>query len=273
MIRFFKKLRLQFLTGNKIRKYLLYAIGEIILVVIGILIALQINNWNTQNSQQTEIREIAQSLVNDLEEDIVMFQARRDQMVQIISRLDSLSTYVAGKDIENISNIDFICLTWNLLYMPLNWNRATLDQMKNSGSLHFIKNSDLIKKISSYDALTRHLDEDYLNDKAKSENAIQLINKVTNNNYPNMNQLRENVFLKINNLEYDEFWMFSEPEYNRAKEYQLKLISTDINEVREAINSLTRLQFHYTIRTEAEAARLEQSAQEIISILKEMYFD
>ena len=273
MIRFFKKLRLQFLSGNKIRKYLLYAVGEIILVVIGILIALQINNWNTQNSQQAEIKEIAHSLVNDLEEDITMFNARRDQMLQIISRIDSLSNYVAERDIENISNIDFICLTWNLLYMPFNWNRATIDQMKNSGSLHFIKNEELIKKISSYDALTRHLDEDYLNDKAKSENAIQLINKVTNNNYPNMNQLRDEVFLKINNLEYDEFWMFSEPEYQKAKEYRLKLISEDINEIHEAINSLTRLQFHYTIRTEGETVRLKQSAEEIISILKEMYFD
>ena len=157
--------------------------------------------------------------------------------------------------------------------MPFNWNRATIDQMKSSGSLHFIKNTELIKKISSYDALTRHLDEDYLNDKAKSENAVQLINKVTNNNYPNMEQLRNEVFLNINNLRYNEFWMFSQPEYQKAKDYQLKLIATDISEVHEAINSLTRLQFHYTIRTEAEAARLEQSAQEIISLLKEAYFD
>ena len=89
MIRFFKKIRQQLLSGYKIRKYLAYAIGEIILVVIGILIALQINNWNTQNSQQDEIREIAYSLVNDLEGDITMFQYRSESMVQIINRIDS----------------------------------------------------------------------------------------------------------------------------------------------------------------------------------------
>ena len=46
MIKFFRKIRQRLLTENKFSKYLLYAIGEIILVVIGILIALQINNWN-----------------------------------------------------------------------------------------------------------------------------------------------------------------------------------------------------------------------------------
>jgi len=46
MINFFRKIRQQLLTENKFSKYLLYAIGEIFLVVIGILIALQINNWN-----------------------------------------------------------------------------------------------------------------------------------------------------------------------------------------------------------------------------------
>ena len=47
MIKFFRRIRQQLLTENNLAKYLLYAIGEIILVVIGILIALQINNWNT----------------------------------------------------------------------------------------------------------------------------------------------------------------------------------------------------------------------------------
>jgi len=46
MIKFFRKIRYDLMGKNKTGKYLKYAIGEIILVVIGILIALQINNWN-----------------------------------------------------------------------------------------------------------------------------------------------------------------------------------------------------------------------------------
>lgn len=47
MIKFFRRIRQQLLTENKFSKYVLYAIGEIILVVVGILIALSINNWNS----------------------------------------------------------------------------------------------------------------------------------------------------------------------------------------------------------------------------------
>ena len=46
MIKFFRKIRYDLMEKNKTGKYFKYAIGEIILVVIGILIALQINNWN-----------------------------------------------------------------------------------------------------------------------------------------------------------------------------------------------------------------------------------
>ncbi len=46
MIKFFRRIRQRLLSESKFSKYLLYAIGEIVLVVIGILIALQINNWN-----------------------------------------------------------------------------------------------------------------------------------------------------------------------------------------------------------------------------------
>ena len=48
MIKFFRKIRQGLVSQNKFNKYLIYAIGEIILVVIGILIALQINNWNEE---------------------------------------------------------------------------------------------------------------------------------------------------------------------------------------------------------------------------------
>ena len=55
---------------NKVSKYLLYAIGEIILVVIGILIALQINNWNEEKKTKSEMNGIYQSIVDELETDI-----------------------------------------------------------------------------------------------------------------------------------------------------------------------------------------------------------
>ena len=70
MIKFFRKIRQQLLTENKFSKYLLYAIGEIVLVVIGILIALSINNQNElrkRDSLETFVlKELKMNLINDI---------------------------------------------------------------------------------------------------------------------------------------------------------------------------------------------------------------
>ena len=58
MLRFFRKIRQKLLTDNKFSKYLLYAIGEILLVVIGILIALQVDNWNQKRENEEKVRSI-----------------------------------------------------------------------------------------------------------------------------------------------------------------------------------------------------------------------
>ena len=75
MIKFFRKIRQKLLTENKFSKYLIYAIGEIVLVVIGILIALQINNWN-ENKAKTEkeifhLKNISSNLEMDLNNEII----------------------------------------------------------------------------------------------------------------------------------------------------------------------------------------------------------
>ena len=67
MIKFFRKIRQQLLTENKISKYLIYAIGEIVLVVIGILIALSINNWNENRKLENEELNLLLEVKSNLE--------------------------------------------------------------------------------------------------------------------------------------------------------------------------------------------------------------
>ena len=55
MLRFFRRIRQQLLSDNKFSKYLLYAVGEILLVVIGIFIALQIDTWNEDHKNAREL--------------------------------------------------------------------------------------------------------------------------------------------------------------------------------------------------------------------------
>lgn len=70
MIKFFRKIRHQLLKENKFSKYLVYALGEIVLVVIGILIALQLDNWNTDRKASIEELELLTEMKSNLESDL-----------------------------------------------------------------------------------------------------------------------------------------------------------------------------------------------------------
>ncbi len=92
MLSFFRKIRHNLLMENKFGKYLKYAVGEIVLVVIGILIALQINNWNESRKLQVEINTyLNQKLVN-LQEDqlrlLELIDFRLNASIQVKKLLD-----------------------------------------------------------------------------------------------------------------------------------------------------------------------------------------
>ena len=78
MIKFFRKIRQNLLRDNKFSKYLLYAIGEIVLVVIGILIALQINNWNQQRISTEYEKKLLTELRNTITADYNLLQMAID---------------------------------------------------------------------------------------------------------------------------------------------------------------------------------------------------
>jgi hypothetical protein len=162
-----------------------------------------------------------------------------------------------------------LCLTWLQVYRPYSWNRATLDELKNSGSLKLIRNKELLKMIVEYDAFSRHMDEDYYTDKDQSDNALQLLSQVVNNNYPNIGELSELFRVSTVSGHLDD--VYSDPIYKEAKEYELNLISNDINAIFNATNSYIRLQFNLKIRTQIELPQLIKDAQDIIKLLEEEY--
>ena len=67
MFKFFRRIRQNLLAENKIRKYLAYATGEVVLVVIGILIALQLNNFNEERKLRIQEKELLNSLQDELQ--------------------------------------------------------------------------------------------------------------------------------------------------------------------------------------------------------------
>jgi len=90
MIKFFRIIRQKLLTENKFSRYLIYALGEILLVVIGILIALQINNWNDYRKQIKKEREILQQFKIELNEDLLILNETTSYNNFLIKSCDEL---------------------------------------------------------------------------------------------------------------------------------------------------------------------------------------
>ena len=113
MIKFFRKIREQLLSEGKSGKYLKYAIGEIILVVIGILIALGINNWNEAKKSENEIVEIIEQLKNDLfynfndASNILKFYANQESICE-----DVLFNKLNIEDYRNNELISIVAVNW-----------------------------------------------------------------------------------------------------------------------------------------------------------------
>ena len=90
MIKFFRGIRKKLISENMVNKYLLYAIGEIVLVVLGILIALQINNWNNERIAHNQMISFLIELKNDLQRDTTNFSRSISIYQQIIKSKEYL---------------------------------------------------------------------------------------------------------------------------------------------------------------------------------------
>jgi len=103
MIKFFRKIRQKMLTENKFSKYLLYAIGEIVLVVIGILIALQLNNLNENKKNDVFEKEILSQVQENLKSDkLVLKQIELNFMKAIASSKKILNAEESQKTEDSI---------------------------------------------------------------------------------------------------------------------------------------------------------------------------
>jgi hypothetical protein len=146
MIKFFRKIRQKMLTENKFSKYLLYAIGEIVLVVIGILIALQINNWNQNKIKLNESILHLKSLKSDLEVDTIYFnQQKREAQKQVDNyRIFFKKSYETQNNIEEVTElIDLAYPFTNYLQVQ----NSTFLEMVNAGKLNDLANEELKSSI------------------------------------------------------------------------------------------------------------------------------
>ena len=271
MLKFFKKIRKRLVNQGRLKNYLLYAVGEIVLVVIGILLALQINNWNTERAEQNQMQEFAAALIQDLRTDIQETELRQDQMNKIIHRMDSVRILTNKSEIADLQNIDLLCLTWNLYYRPFKWKRKTMEQLKSSASLRLIRSDSLLELIGEYDSFTNHLDEDFQGDLTRVERIEPLILDIVNMNYSNITDMRVGLLRDISDESRPDFDFFDHPEYVEAQKEKIPILTNKREDLDLLINNLISLQFQYEIRANIEMNDLKSDANKIIELLTEEY--
>ncbi len=138
MIKFFRKIRQNLLMENKTGKYFKYAIGEIILVVVGILIALQINNWNEGINKDELEKSYLITIKDNLNQDIEDFDKQIQNLKAQINDIDSI-VRILNLENSSLNTLDEIILqNQNILMFreKENINNSGFLSIINSGSLN-----------------------------------------------------------------------------------------------------------------------------------------
>jgi hypothetical protein len=159
MIKFFRKIRQNLIMENKTSKYFKYAIGEIVLVVIGILIALQINNWNEGRLEKEKEKVIVANLHTEFKEnlkDLDSIQRRLNTAIgacDIIFNLfkEDVSTYNT-KSIDSLISLSLTSPSWK----P---SEFVLNDLQNSGGLSKLNSSELKQLLFRWSRLFNELKE------------------------------------------------------------------------------------------------------------------
>ena len=147
MVSALRKIRKKLLEQNRAQRYILYAIGEIVLVVIGILIALQINTWNKE--KQNRVHEIVtlKNLKADLEIQKELIKEQIDYELAVIAQVDSAKNYVSDEANKAVLNRLFRELAARHTFKA---NRATFNNMISGGSINLVRNEELQNDVIRY---------------------------------------------------------------------------------------------------------------------------
>ena len=149
MIPFFRKIRKQYADDNKPLKYMRYAIGEITLIIIGIILALQLNSWKDNKMVKAESQELLGRLVVDLEDDLSYFDAQKLEYKTWLQQIDLILDQVLDNDSVKISEWDqFAAGRMSMNFLQV--NRITFTEMFNGGKILKFNNGEIIRKIKEY---------------------------------------------------------------------------------------------------------------------------
>lgn len=147
MFQFLKKIRYNLLKQNAMGKYFKYAIGEIVLVVFGILIALQINNWNEERKDRLEEITILQNIKKDISLDTLDISYNLEAYERMLNAEKQLLNFLKSNLVKPKDSIDYSLALGYPLIVAL--HDATFKNLQNN-DIRLISNNKLKKDISRF---------------------------------------------------------------------------------------------------------------------------
>ncbi|WP_235299482.1 DUF6090 family protein [Portibacter marinus] len=157
MIKFFRKIRLNFLSEGRTKRYLTYAIGEIVLVVVGILIALQINNWNGHRREREMEEKYLSSLHTEFSINLEKVNTSIREATDILQDVNRLLV-LFDKSVLDTVTTDSVDVMLQFLgqiatYEP---SRGVLNDIISSGNLNLITSQELRQRLASFESLLEY---------------------------------------------------------------------------------------------------------------------
>jgi hypothetical protein len=147
MIKFFRKIRFDLMEKNKTGKYFKYAIGEIVLVMIGILLALQVNTWNEQRKNNKQEILILKSFNNIIESDLIEFEKHLNRYTESSNSINYLIDHIE-QDLPFIDSLNIHFGNLSVSYQ-LKVNTSVFENLKSKG-FDLISNEVLKNEIISF---------------------------------------------------------------------------------------------------------------------------
>jgi hypothetical protein len=178
MIKFFRKIRQNMIKENKVSKYLLYAVGEIVLVVIGILIALSINNWSNNKQLRHTEQAYLLSLQSEFKTNLSKVNSTISKNKELMNNIEQMLTLFDSNvrdtiSDKGISDIMYSIFGSSVSYQP---SKGVLTDIISSGNLNLIQNEQLRQHLASFESTLDifELQENGIN--SAKEEMIRLLN-------------------------------------------------------------------------------------------------
>jgi len=220
----FFKTRWQLVKGRKYRDYITIALGELILLVFGIFIALQIDNWNQDRQEKKIIDAYLVLISKDLQSDIQSIEELMENRKQALIYTDSILSYYRNGYIANSKLFErgYFSLFIETRFHP---NTTAFESLKNSGFMKNLENLEIEEQLNQYHQLIENIsfvEDKFINMTQPVENSLVLKGFYSEYNQIFKWQNRDSVIFTIQSMnKYPEF----EAAFIKAKMFQEELIN------------------------------------------------